>query len=468
MFQRCGSLAILLILLQIFTWTPHLLAEPLFSHKEDVLECDLKVVSNGLLLQIKTEKDITTNAFVLSDPARLIIDLNGAVITKSVKFYDLKGLLKSVRIGRHPDKTRFVLDFAGETSLPYRLEQVGSSINVFIEDSSVIKDPPTQTPTKVETPLPTTTLIPSKTPSPLPSKVVTPTPTVTKEVTTLKPTPTKEVKLERTFSPTPSTTPRSAETLTPRDSVAPQVTKFVRATPTLKIAVEEEFIFTPTPTPFVNKKDLIIPISGITVDKTELTFKSSDRPIQDLTINNTSDEDIFISAKILKSSISESSTAEDLYETSEVVVSPRLPKVMAQSSRVIRVLLRTIPSNSEELYRIELYVKKSVSRLAPQARLLDIDVFAEPRNVNTDFTWERHPEKIVFINSGNVHALLSDLRICRAAGKTHCQVMPDLRIYAGATKALPLPTDSTLQLIKKSAGEYKNITIKPEGALLKD
>lgn len=81
-----------------------------------VLDQTLKVyiVANGKLSDY--------NAFHLSNPPRLVIDLMGVASTLDQNFLPLKSpLAKDIRIGRHRNKTRLVFDLVPASGLPYQV-----------------------------------------------------------------------------------------------------------------------------------------------------------------------------------------------------------------------------------------------------------------------------------------------------------------------------------------------------------
>jgi hypothetical protein len=71
--------------------------------------------------------------FVLSDPARLVIDFPGSLSTFPKKFIDMShSLLKEIRIGQHPDKVRLVFIFPGADIPLYHLVKENDGLTLWI------------------------------------------------------------------------------------------------------------------------------------------------------------------------------------------------------------------------------------------------------------------------------------------------------------------------------------------------
>ncbi len=66
--------------------------------------------------------------FALREPARIVVDLKGVSLAKGVRAPAVSGDLSGVRIGRHEDKIRLVLDMRGDT--PYTIILDGAQLHV--------------------------------------------------------------------------------------------------------------------------------------------------------------------------------------------------------------------------------------------------------------------------------------------------------------------------------------------------
>jgi len=62
-------------------------------------------------LKITVPQDVKIDAFMLPDPPRIVLDLDGASVKRSETFTaPLNGVVKQVRLGSHPSKLRVVVD----------------------------------------------------------------------------------------------------------------------------------------------------------------------------------------------------------------------------------------------------------------------------------------------------------------------------------------------------------------------
>lgn len=75
-------------------------------------------------------------SFVLSSPVRLIVDVSGAVEQRPGAIYDVDdALVRQVRVGSHPDSTRFVLDLTGTDTPPFVVEQQESLVTAVLGEA---------------------------------------------------------------------------------------------------------------------------------------------------------------------------------------------------------------------------------------------------------------------------------------------------------------------------------------------
>jgi hypothetical protein len=93
------------------------------SSKERVTVLMDREISSGksyIILKISVPTDSKVNAFLLSDPPRVVVDFEGASVKKSEDFSAPENdVIKQVRVGAHPSKIRFVLDMRQSTPPQY-------------------------------------------------------------------------------------------------------------------------------------------------------------------------------------------------------------------------------------------------------------------------------------------------------------------------------------------------------------
>ncbi len=75
----------------------------------------------------------SVQAFALSSPPRLVVDVRGPVKARPSAIYPVEdSLLRRVRVGFHPQHLRFVLDWRGELVPPFVVEQQGTLITAVL------------------------------------------------------------------------------------------------------------------------------------------------------------------------------------------------------------------------------------------------------------------------------------------------------------------------------------------------
>lgn len=212
------------------------------------------------------------NVFAITGPIRLVIDLPGAHIKKNESFKANTGLVKGVRFGTYPDKTRVVFDLTSAASAPVVKSQVVDG-RLLIELSESGSSAPRQVPTELPT------LAPSQRPV---------APTAPQATPTSEPTPTAIPS--RTSSPTRA--PTAVPSLPPTETPANYPTSPPTLAPT---APPPEATAAPTNTrksfPIglsVPPEELTKPLPGgpITVERLEFDYFPEDRsPVLKIVLN---------------------------------------------------------------------------------------------------------------------------------------------------------------------------------------
>ena len=118
-------------------------------------------VTFGLVADGKVEN---YNAFTLDSPARLVVDIwnvDSQTQKKTVK--SQSPLIKQVRIGRYPEKLRFVFDAGGSKLAPYAIQPVSNGLAVSFGNVPPSSGPQVSVQGTEPTPLPTPSASPGKT-----------------------------------------------------------------------------------------------------------------------------------------------------------------------------------------------------------------------------------------------------------------------------------------------------------------
>lgn len=85
-----------------------------------LIDREIEDTKSFIILKIAVPTDSKVNAFLLSDPPRLVVDFEGASIKKSENFSaPTNGVVKQVRLGAHANKLRVVVDLIKSTPPEY-------------------------------------------------------------------------------------------------------------------------------------------------------------------------------------------------------------------------------------------------------------------------------------------------------------------------------------------------------------
>jgi len=126
-----------------------------------VVEGKEGVVTFGVVADGKVEN---YNAFTLDSPARLVVDIwnvEPRTTKKTVK--SQSSLVKQVRIGRYPEKLRFVFDAGGSKLAPYAIQPVNNGLTVSFGNVPPSSGPQVSVQGTEPTPPPTPSGSPGKT-----------------------------------------------------------------------------------------------------------------------------------------------------------------------------------------------------------------------------------------------------------------------------------------------------------------
>jgi hypothetical protein len=184
-----------------------------------IIDREVKDSKSFIVLKINVPTDSKANAFALSDPARLVVDLEGASIKKSENFTAPKnGVIQQIRLGAHPSKLRVVVDLVKSSAPEYEWKATKRQVVVtFVEGpaqaaapAAVSTSAPAPTPTKAAAPTatvaaPTATAVPVATTPP-----ATPTPPATATATPIAKIPEAGSAQDSTAAAAASTQVKSA------------------------------------------------------------------------------------------------------------------------------------------------------------------------------------------------------------------------------------------------------------------
>lgn len=126
--------------------TPNFTQQPTVTPNEGKIKIsgiEFKETAEGVDIIAKTNSIASVTDSILSDPYRIVIDVDGAMLTAETSAYsvDKKGVAR-VRLGQHENSTRIVVDM--QSKLNYRIETANDGIFIHIATAAV--STPSQTP----------------------------------------------------------------------------------------------------------------------------------------------------------------------------------------------------------------------------------------------------------------------------------------------------------------------------------
>jgi P pilus assembly chaperone PapD len=217
-------------------------------------------------------------------------------------------------------------------------------------------------------------------------------------------------------------------------------------------------------------------IAQISVSNVLVSFKGSDRPVQNVSVLNSANTPLYVTVtieKVIEPGV-ENSPSES---TDSLLVSPRRFSVPAKGNRTVRLLLKTRHPEKEELYRVLFSPEERGFRQDDRAddaqntgtvlRVLTgmgILVFVEPPGGDVELSWQRVGGQLIVSNSGSVHARLLNGKACPGEldGK-ECIELPTRRVYGGKQLLVDVPSGYTVYYTfrRGTSGDYQNVVVPP-------
>ena len=167
-----------------------------------IIQLDESATATTVSIRAATEKSHSADAFLLENPARLVVDLAEFQTQNPGKRSLSSAFVKGVRFGSHPGKTRLVFDLDGAAKLAASSERLpltltlthaGRSVANLAEQPRVVPVPSTTTTSTTQTTArPTTTTTTAKTTTSTTERSTTSTTAVT--TTTVPPTTTTTLR----------------------------------------------------------------------------------------------------------------------------------------------------------------------------------------------------------------------------------------------------------------------------------
>lgn len=189
----------------------------------------------------------------------------------------------------------------------------------------------------------------------------------------------------------------------------------------------------------------------ITISKSILEF-SARNLIQDVDVVNSANHRIFLKLTVAQMLNPESAEPKRFElndpRTAPILVSPTQMMLLPGERKRIRVILRKVPDQNDDIYRLavrpfvgEVDLDDSNNEKASALKVLlgyDLLLLARPENAFAKLHVTRTDSTLTFENKGNTNVLLRRLTQCTAV-EEECEELRPNRIYAGERYQIELP-----------------------------
>ncbi|MFM1848285.1 MAG: hypothetical protein RL417_1759 [Pseudomonadota bacterium] len=209
----------------------------------------------------------------------------------------------------------------------------------------------------------------------------------------------------------------------------------------------------------------------VTVNNILLNFPSGQRPIQNVTVGNSSDNPAYVVAS-LERVVDPESGGNKAEPSEDILISPKAFSIEPRGQRAVRFLLRNPPKDKEVVYRALFTpqdrgfgqeAKHNIQGRVASIRVLTgmgVLLFVEPPKPLGELHWIRTKDSIVFNNRGNVHVELGEGKACLSSD---CVPLERKRVYSGATFEVKTPGDRLVTYLARTGagGIFESVSFEP-------
>lgn len=201
-------------------------------------------------------------------------------------------------------------------------------------------------------------------------------------------------------------------------------------------------------------------MAQMAVDKVVVEFPADGQPRNDIEVQNTSEETLYIQVKPAEI-LNPGAPNEQRVEVNDpaergLLVSPNRLALEPGQRQLIRFALLSRPAEKDRIYRVT--VSPVVGDVVAEQTALkilvgyDILAIAHPPSPEADLKASRNGGSLSIANAGNTNALLFNGRQCKASGDD-CVELPGHRLYAGTSWDVDLPYDTPVEFHVTVAGQ---------------
>ncbi|MDD9912779.1 MAG: fimbria/pilus periplasmic chaperone [Alphaproteobacteria bacterium] len=206
----------------------------------------------------------------------------------------------------------------------------------------------------------------------------------------------------------------------------------------------------------------------IAVDDVIIHFTPGKRPVATVNVFNTHPTDTFNITTKAEQVLYPGTQKEERTKTRSLLISPQKFTLTAGTSRKLRLVLRHIPKNEEEIYRVSVApslpdIRSEEENVNAQTNVrvltgMGLLILAPPENATPKMVWKREGNLLTLENQGDVNILLRRQEFCPAEAAGKCLSLPGKRLYAKNTWQLKLP-EETSSLAATYNIQYLNQTV---------
>lgn len=198
----------------------------------------------------------------------------------------------------------------------------------------------------------------------------------------------------------------------------------------------------------------------VTVDGVQRYFRVGERPVQTITVTNTSKDKVLVLDSVLKEYEDVHAKVLKLKDTDDFLVSPKKFTIKPGEKRLVRVVLSKPMNDKERYYNIVFQpdydamkneenkegggddLQMGISYVVTSGVIL----LVSPQNPKEKLTWTRNDEGITFKNEGNISVdMKKRTKYCFDAEGKDCTMLIPQRIHPGKEWFYPISSDRKLQ-----------------------
>lgn len=206
------------------------------------------------------------------------------------------------------------------------------------------------------------------------------------------------------------------------------------------------------------------------VDRVFVEFSPSMRAVQNITVANTSEERLNMTAQVVEL-LEPGSSHESEIETKDVVVSPKFFSLEPGNERQVRVVSTRRAADLEVAYRLRLAPQHG--EFDPKARLLGegngprlnadtalaVLILQAPMETKGEVASARVDGDVLLRNESNRSVALSDVKVCPTVSRSGCTELLGKRLFPGGEWRIPVPAPGRVEFLQRRGSDFEMIVL---------